>query len=508
MVEKLDRKDKIRRIRDGLRPRVLDIFSGCGGLSLGFLAGGFEIAGALEIDQIACRTHAANFFKSLPLKHFQAHSIARDITKVKPHELMSDLGLGADSIDVIIGGPPCQSFARIGRAKLREILDHPEAFLHDPRSQLYVAYLDYVRELQPVALLIENVPDILNYGGRNIAEEICKVLGNLGYVSAYTLLNAAYYGVPQMRERMFLLAYAEELLEEVDFPAPSHWVNLPAGYNGSRQVALKNVSLPLLSPTTSYIEPKIANSKLPPAVTAFQALNDLPKITLHLEGKLKRGARYFDELIPYPDSTEISEYAKCMRNWSGFESLAGVKDHVIRCLPRDYRIFRRMKAGDQYPEAHQLSLKILEEELAFLIASGARAEVGSDLFKKMKKDLVPPYDPGKFPNKWRKMEPDRPARTLMAHIGKDTYSHIHYDSEQARTISVREAARLQSFPDGFFFSGTMNPAFRQIGNAVPPLLSLAIAKTLRGVLQGLDDVRETSDKKVDGFGSNIIQMAL
>ena len=72
---------------------------------------------------------------------------------------------------------------------------------------------------------------------------------------------------------------------------------------------------------------------------------------------------------------------------------------------------------------------------------------------------------------WR----DQPARTLMAHLGKDSYSHIHYDSDQARTISVREAARLQSFPDGFMFCGTMNPAFRQIGNSVPPLMAKAIA---------------------------------
>ena len=97
--------------------------------------------------------------------------------------------------------------------------------------------------------------------------------------------------------------------------------------------------------------------------------------------------------------------------------------------------------------------------------------------------IVPPYDASKFPNKWRKMWRDQPARTLMAHLGKDSYSHIHYDSEQARTISVREAARLQSFPDGFVFCGTMNPAFRQIGNAVPPLMakrSQTIMTALRG----------------------------
>jgi DNA (cytosine-5)-methyltransferase 1 len=102
-------------------------------------------------------------------------------------------------------------------------------------------------------------------------------------------------------------------------------------------------------------------------------------------------------------------------------------------------------------------------------------------------EYVPPYDPGKFPNKWRKMEPDMPARTLMAHLGKDSYSHIHYDSAQARTISVREGARLQSFPDGFVFQGPMNPAFRQVGNAVPPLMAKAVAEMM---MEQLEKVRE------------------
>jgi len=100
----------------------------------------------------------------------------------------------------------------------------------------------------------------------------------------------------------------------------------------------------------------------------------------------------------------------------------------------------------------------------------------------LRRSVIPPYDPGKFPNKWRKMCPDEPARTLMAHLGKDGYSHIHYDSAQARTVSVREAARLQSFPDGFRFCGTMNPAFRQIGNAVPPLLAKALGDEMMRAL--------------------------
>ena len=96
--------------------------------------------------------------------------------------------------------------------------------------------------------------------------------------------------------------------------------------------------------------------------------------------------------------------------------------------------------------------------------------------------MVPPYKVGSFPNRWWKLRADAPARTLMAHIGKDTYSHIHYDSDQTRCISVREAARLQSFPDGFVFEGTMNPAFRQIGNAVPPLMARAIAEAMKASL--------------------------
>jgi DNA (cytosine-5)-methyltransferase 1 len=123
-------------------------------------------------------------------------------------------------------------------------------------------------------------------------------------------------------------------------------------------------------------------------------------------------------------------------------------------------------------------LALFEERKRKLSRAGKLDPADSVAVANLRAATVPPYDPGKFPNKWRKMEADQPARTLMAHLGKDSYSHIHYDSAQARTISVREAARLQSFPDGFVFSGTMNPAFRQVGNAVPPLLVKAIAESL------------------------------
>jgi DNA (cytosine-5)-methyltransferase 1 len=143
-----------------------------------------------------------------------------------------------------------------------------------------------------------------------------------------------------------------------------------------------------------------------------------------------------------------------------------------------------MEPGDQYPQAHIHATHLLEETLLMLAHKGNPVARGSDEFRRLEREIVPPYDPSKFPNKWRKMEANMPARTLMAHLGKDSYSHIHYDSAQARTISVREAARLQSFPDGFVFCGTMNPAFTQIGNAVPPILSTAIAREIMIALAG------------------------
>jgi DNA (cytosine-5)-methyltransferase 1 len=250
-------------------------------------------------------------------------------------------------------------------------------------------------------------------------------------------------------------------------------------------VALQTVDFGLFAENSFFLAWPVANRKTcDPAVTAEDAISDLPPITLHLEGKLKRGARRFDEPIPYPAQGQLSAYAELMRKWPGFEAPPSLRDHVIRYLPRDYQIFKRMNPGDQYPEAHKHALGLFEEAVA-AHSNGHSIRPGSDQYEKLFHEIVPPYDAGKFPNKWRKMERDKPARTLMAHLGKDGYSHIHYDSQQARTISVREAARLQSFPDGFVFDGTMNPAFRQIGNAVPPLLAKAIATEMMGVLKGM-----------------------
>ncbi len=432
--------------------RVLDLFAGAGGISLGFQRAGFHIAASVEMDPLAAATHARNF-------HHPA--VARDITRLEPGEL--DLG----EIDVMVGGPPCQAYARIGRAKLREIADHPAAFKIDPRGNLYLRYLAWVAALRPMALLIENVPDILHYGHHNVAEEIAEALADLGYVARYSLINSAFHGCPQMRDRVFLIAYRSDLAVPVRFPAATRFMRLPRGYAGTRNVALRHVG-PAFMPADS------GHEGLPGPVTAREAIGDLPPI---LGESVSRGTRRFSTLTRYTDG-KLSDYAAMLRSWPGFEAVEGVRDHVIRALPRDVPIFRAMRPGAEYPEAHATAMGLAEDA-----ATRLGIDPGTAAHARLIAAMVPPYDVGKFPNRWWKLEADAPVRTLMAHIGKDTYSHIHYDSAQGRTISVREAARLQGFPDGFVFEGTMNPAFRQIGNAVPPLMAAAIAAEMMSALR-------------------------
>jgi len=168
-------RQKIARLASRGRPRVLDLFSGCGGLSLGFAGSGFQIVASVESDPDAARSNGLNFHGGA-----EPHCRPRDITLTKPSVLTAELDLGhaALAFDVIIGGPPCQAFARVGRSKLREVADHPEAFRHDPRARLYIEYLNYVEACAPLVVLMENVPDMLNHGGHNLAEEVCEVLGD------------------------------------------------------------------------------------------------------------------------------------------------------------------------------------------------------------------------------------------------------------------------------------------------------------------------------------------
>jgi DNA (cytosine-5)-methyltransferase 1 len=180
-----------------------------------------------------------------------------------------------------------------------------------------------------------------------------------------------------------------------------------------------------------------------------------------------------------------NEFTKAMREWPNFTN-PGKKftGHIIRKTPRDYNIFRYMPEGGMYPDAFKTALGLFEKKILEMeLIKNRKILQGSKEWNEIYFQIVPPYSIDKYPNKFRKLWIGQPSRTLPAHIGKDSYSHIHFDSEQARGISLREAARIQSFPDGFHFYGSMNSRLKQIGNAVPPLLAYAVANNLKNQIQ-------------------------
>lgn len=480
-------RSKLERIQGGGEIRYMDMFAGCGGISLGFLTAGFMPVASIESDPWAARSHGANFGSRSTGGNRAAHHAPRDAVTETADTVFADLELGGktdNQIDVLVGGPPCQAFARVGRAKLREQarlreeVTADEAFLVDGRVNLWERYVAFIRATKPVALLMENVPDILNHGGTNVAELVSKSLAKEGYDVAYTLLNSVWYGVPQMRERMILIGFHRSTGITPRFPLPTHHLVLPSGYTSSKNAA-RRVLKAEGSEHHRWIPESAPNA--PPATSAAEALADLPPLyaqeMLRL-GTIRRGAKDPSEPVGYTTRKPSTAYSRLMREWHGFPTTA-TTGHVFRYLPRDYKIFAEIDPGWEYPQVHAY----VEQRIATWLADRKQRGLPTSPRNPDVSAFIAswriPYDPTKFPNKWWKLRPDAPVRTLMAHLGKDSYSHIHFDSNQARTITVREAARLQSFPDGFVFKGSMNPAFKQIGNAVPPLFAYAIARGIR-----------------------------
>lgn len=350
----------------------------------------------------------------------------------------------------------------IGRAKLEDLSGSTHAL--DPRNDLVNDFLELAHTLRPrpKAVVIENVTGILSVEDRNVGELAAAQLQKYGYRSGFALLNAAWYGVPQFRKRYFLVGIREDLDISPSVPAATHRAMIPDGYlkrceketNGELFEEWERLQVSLSRATY-------------PATTVSQALDDLPPLTIHLRPAPKAFTRARPRPLRYRGAPG-SPFAELMRHWPGFRSCGTVSDHEIRSTPRDFETFRRMKPGDRYPEALAIAHERLEERLAELATTGNRPATGSPEYESIERSFVPPYRPDVFVTKWRKLLPDQPAWTVPAHLSKDAYSHIHHDGDQARAISVREAARLQSFPDGFRFEGNMGERFRQVGNAVPP----------------------------------------
>lgn len=400
--------------------KFIDLFAGCGGLSEGFYKQGYKALLHLEINKYACKTLETRMrHYGYSEKEIEDAVMCDDITR---EGIISDMEKRIhDSVDVIIGGPPCQAFSTVGRAQ------SPDGMNSDPRNYLFENYLEILNHFKPKMFIFENVKGLLTARpkGVRIFDIIVGKMGktyNIVSNPQMILLNAADYGVPQMRERVIIIGVRKDL----------SYIDVNDIYNN-------------IPKSHSDID-----ETLPNYVTVGEAILDLPKLNPG-EG---------DNIQYVSQELKKNEYLKKIGNDSGVIYNHSARNHNDKDRER-YRILSEHK---------NWQLKDLQ---------------------KVRPDLVH-HDPKHFGNRYTVQESDKPGKTIVAHLYKDGNLFIHPDPEQARTFTVREAARIQSFPDDFIFEGARTEQFKQVGNAVPPLMAETFAKILG---KYLDVIEERENKK-------------
>ncbi len=369
---------------------VLDLFCGCGGMSWGLAKKGFNIVAGIDIWDVALRTYAHN--------HKEAKAINMDITDAKPLEVLNQIGVDASTIDVIIGGPPCQGFSKNVPASWR--------FLEDPRNQLYKAYLRFVEEIKPKVVIIENVAEIYNAFDGIVREEIIKTLSEWGYRVKVKIINMSHYGIPQKRRRCFFFASK--------IGAPSF--------------------------------PKESDATL----SGWDAISDLPVVN--------QGEGY--DGMPYTLEAE-NDYQRHMRRDSD-----SLYNHVAN-------VMRPMQTARISSIGPGQSLKDMPPELQ--VKGGYSGAYGRLDYTSVAPTIT----------RW------------VFHIGSGRFAH----PREVRGLTMREAARIQSFSDDFHFLGSRNDQAGQIGNAVPPLFMEQLADNIISALSG----KEEAYQQLDLFSSGLVR---
>lgn len=383
-------------------PRVLDLFCGAGGLSLGFRQAGCEVIGGIDNEHWPIETHHRNF-PDCKLK-----LPPTDIQKIEP----ASLGIAAGSIDILIGGPPCQGFSQVGQAKIRSLGQERQ---RDQKNRLYREFIRFLDYFQPTYFVIENVQGMKNFKKSSFLDKIRSELANgidgkgysfrAGYDVEFRVLCARDFGVPQVRNRLFIIGRRRDRsTHEIRFPEPCT----------ERPITLKDAIGDL------------ASLKAPVLKTRRGTL-------------INSGVQQCDRPKKYR-MPPANSYQLLMRK----ESPVSVLNHLCRGHnEKDLEIFSHLKQGQKY-----LDLPVR--------------------YRRYRDDI--------FDDKYRKLKANEPSWTLTAHMQKDCLAFIH--PTQTRTLSAREAARIQSFPDHYVFLGPLTKLFRMIGNAVPPILAERVAEGL------------------------------
>ena len=401
--------------------------------------------------------------------------IARRLDELRK---VADLSRG-----VVIGGPPCQAYSLVGRsrmAKARESGAYRES--DDGRHVLYKQYLKIIRKCRPAAFVMENVRGILSaqYEGSRIFEQILRDLRRCGYdlvafggcgnqglfeeaESHDYLLHAHEHGVPQQRARVFVVGFRSDLGVEIPPPldiqqdaiSVQHAIgDLPQLRSGlSRSIDSLDGWKEVVSREVSACLHHVRRVDASVADEMKDAIARIFKCRLH------RGA----EFVRKKKLKKPHPIASTFHDWVRDERLGGVINHSTRGhmdsdLARYLFLSAWTKVHGRSPVAHDFPKKLLPEH----------ANIQAAKREKSLRSVA-------FADRFRVQAADRPATTVTSHIAKDGHYYIHPEPHQCRSLTVREAARLQSFPDNYKFCGGRTDQYRQVGNAVPPLLANQIA---------------------------------
>lgn len=390
----------------------VDLFAGCGGLSEGFYKEGFKALAHVEINKNACETLKTRM-KFYGYENAEEEVLNVDITSENINEII-DGAVKDRTVDLIVGGPPCQAYSTLGRAK------DGNAMQDDPRNFLFESYIKVLHHLNPKIFVFENVTGLLTAKLNNklILDTILEKLGeNYKLIKSpkEMVLNSADYGVPQIRKRVIIIGVRK---------------NLPFDAEEVYKSIIKTNS-------------ELDESSLKPYVSVADAISDLPP--------LKAG-----------EGNDQIEFKSDNSN-----------EFLNKILDKKSNILR-----------HHVARKLNDLDVERYSVMSKNNWTFTQLLEN-REDLRHPKQ-RVFNNSYCVQFWDKPARTIIAHLYKDGNQFIHPDHKQGRSITPREAARLQSFPDDFVFEGSRTEIYKQIGNAVPVLLAQAIAKGCKKVLDKYD----------------------
>jgi len=472
----IELKKKISSLEKSSNKIVLDLFCGAGGLSLGFEKAGFEVVLAIDKDFSACQTYNFNFKKTAVL--------CLDLTdlEVKPNLLEKKFGIEKLNFDIIIGSPPCQGFSLISRSKIRSLIQNntwndPELFTdeihynkdthwfyNDPRNILYKKFLNYVNYFKPLIFVIENVPGMKSYHNGRIITQIKLDFEDIGYSIQNKILNSVDFNVPQKRKRLFFIGVYCESKKKARRRNQFVQISKKKALDLYLEFNTKNPYPPLFKFPNGSSKYNILYKKF---FTVRDAIGDLNEITT------------FGEEVPYNLNNLKNDYLKLLRKNVKEKKIYNFKPRDM--VKRDKEIFRFLEQGDKYKD---LPKKIRDFYYNKQLKKNKIKNIQKIINSKIK-ECMPYGDGKKFGDKLKRLIWDEPSWTLVAHIYKDGYMYIH--PEQDRTLSVREAARLQSFPDSFIFKSSRTNQFKHVGNAVPPLMSQILAHYLLDYINDINN---------------------